>query len=320
MVKHALILLFAGCIALCAADPTDWINSLGGKVERNAQGAIVAVNLRSTFVDDVEMIDIAHLPSLERLDLSHARISDEGMLHLKSATGIRELKLYYAEQITDQGMSAIKQWKKLTRLDLRGTRISNGTLEIVGGLPQLEALDIANTQVTDNGMDLLIALTNLKELTLGRSRTGGEQDLSFLRALPSLTVLDVSGARPVPPDMGSAKGKPRPPVPPMPQKNIEALAELHNLRKLKLGFSGISAADLKALSTLQNVEELGLEECPRVDDSAAEELVHWKSLKYVDLQATKVTAQGVAMLQKAKPGILILSTLGPADMAGVAGK
>ena len=139
------------------------------------------------------MIDIAHLPNLERLDLSHTRISDEGMLHLKDATGIRELTLYYAEQITDQGISAIRHWKKLTRLDLRGTRISNGTLEIVSRLPQLEALDIGDTQVTDNGMDLLIALTNLKELSLGRGRTD-EVDLSFLRGLPSLTgILDLTG-------------------------------------------------------------------------------------------------------------------------------
>jgi internalin A len=319
MLKSVVVLILAGCMGLYAAGPTDWIGPLGGKVERNAQGNIVAVNLRGTFVSDVELIDIARLPNLERLDLSHTRITDEGMLHLKSATGIRELKLYYAEQVTDQGMSAIKQWKKLTRLDLRGTRISNGTLEIVGGLPQLEALDIANTQVTDNGMDLLIALTNLKELTLGRTRTG-EVDLSFLRALPSLTVLDLSGARPLPPDLSLEARKKRPLVPPMRQRDIEALAELRNLRKLKLGFSGISAADLKTLSTLQNVEELGLEECPRIDDDAVAELVHWKSLKYVDLQATQVTAQGLEMLRKAKPGIVILSTVGAPDVAGVAGK
>ena len=318
MAKCAILLLLSAVTALCAADPSDWISSLGGKVERNAQGAIVAVDLRGTWVSDVELIDIASLPKLERLDLSHTRITDEGMLHLKSATGIRELKLYYAEQITDQGMSAIKQWKMLTRLDLRGTRISNGTLEIVGSLPHLEALDIANTQVTDNGMDLLIALTNLKELALGRTRTG-EVDLSFLRALPSLTVLDLSGARPLPPDLSAEARRKRQQVPPMPQKDVEALAELYNLRKLKLGFSGISAADLKTLSTLQNVEELGLEECPRIDDSAAAELVHWKSLKYVDLQATKVTAEGVAMLQKAKPGIVILSTSAP-DIADASGK
>ena len=30
---------------------------------------------------------------------------------------------FYAEQITDQGMNAIKEWKQLKALNVRGTRI-----------------------------------------------------------------------------------------------------------------------------------------------------------------------------------------------------
>ena len=203
----------------------------------------------------------------------------------------------------------------LKRLDLRGTRISNGTLEILSHMPQLEAVDIANTQVTDNGMEYLISLTNLKELALGRSRAG-ETDLSFLRMLPSLTALDLSGAKALPPDMGG-KTRRKPPTPVMPQKTLDALAELRNLRRLKLGYSGISSSDLKDLSKLQNVERLGLEACSRIDDSAVPILSQWKSLKYVDLQATQFTPQGVQMLQKAKPGIQILYTPASVETAGV---
>ena len=304
-IRRAFSILMLSACALYAADPAQWIASLGGKVERDAKGNIVAVNLRGSWVSDVELIDIARLPKLERLDLSHTRITDEGMLNLKPATGIRELNLYYAELITDQGMSAIRNWTMLRRLNVRGTRISNGTLEIVSHLPHLEALDIANTQVTDNGLDLLIALTGLKELAIGRTRSGGEMDLSFLRMMTSLTALDLSGARPVPPDMGNRRRR-APATPPIPPRTVEALAELKNLRTLKLGFSGISGSDLKTLSVLTNIEKLGLEECPRVDSAAVAELAQWKSLKYLDLQATHTSPAAVEMLRKAKPGIVIL--------------
>ena len=40
----------------------------------------MAVNLRGSWINDAEMIELARLPDLERLDLSHTRISDEGML------------------------------------------------------------------------------------------------------------------------------------------------------------------------------------------------------------------------------------------------
>src|SRR3954452_19563736 len=123
---------------------TAWITALGGKIEHDAGGRIVAVNLRGAWINDVEMIALSRLPDLERLDLSHTRITDEGMLNLKPAPRISELKLFYSEWITDQGMTAIKEWKRLKRLDVRGTRVSDGAMEIVGRLTGIEALDIAH--------------------------------------------------------------------------------------------------------------------------------------------------------------------------------
>ena len=101
-------------------------------------------------------------------------------------------------------MTAIQGWKHLTRLNVRGTRISDGTLQIASELTGLEALDIANTQVTDNGLDRLITLTNLKELAIGRSRLS-DNALEVLRMLPTLTYLDLSGARAAPPDLARRK-------------------------------------------------------------------------------------------------------------------
>src|SRR5260370_26619629 len=108
-----LVLLATPLVAI----DTDWIARLGGRIERDAAGRIVAVNLRGSWINDAEMMDLARLPDLERLDLSHTRISDEGMLNLKLVPKINDLKLFYSEWITDQGMTAIKEWKHLKRLD-----------------------------------------------------------------------------------------------------------------------------------------------------------------------------------------------------------
>src|SRR5215467_3126916 len=138
MMRRILLVLLA--MPLLAVD-TDWIARMGGKVERDLMGRIVAVNLRGSWINDADMIELARLPDLERLDLSHTRISDEGMLNLKPAPKIKDLNLFYSEWITDQGLTAIKGWKHLTRLNARGTRISDGTLEIVSHMLGLEALD-----------------------------------------------------------------------------------------------------------------------------------------------------------------------------------
>jgi hypothetical protein len=287
---------------LLGAGETDSILHLGGKVKRDAAGAIVAVDLRGSWINDVEMVDLARLPSLEQLDLSHTRITDEGMLHLKAAPRIVDLNLYYAELVTDQGMTAIRDWKRLKRLNVRGTRISDGTLQIVSRMTGLEALDIANTQVTDNGLDYLLTLTNLRELAIGRSRLS-DNALAVLRMLPTLTYLDLSGARAAPPDLARRRGEGGS----MPESMLRAIAELKELRALKLGYSNISGDGLNILSRLAKVEKLGLEACARIDDSAALGLAAWKGLKYVDLQDTGVTSQGVEALKKAKPGLVILT-------------
>jgi internalin A len=300
MLNRRSLLLLLGA-PLWAID-IDRIARLGGKVERDSAGRVVAVNLRGSWISDVEMMDLARMPDLERLDLSHTRITDEGMLNLKPAPKIRELKLYYSEWITDQGMTAIKEWKHLKRLDLRGTRISDGTLEVVGNLTGLEALDIAQTEVTDVGLENLITLVNLKELALGRGRLSNA-GLVALRLLPTLTVLDLSGAKATAPDAPGGRGAGSG----VPEETLKAMQELKDLRVLYLGYVDISPAGLHTLSSLEKVERLGLQGCSRVDDAALKELARWKSLKYLDVQETKVTEKGLAELRKARPGIKILS-------------
>jgi hypothetical protein len=295
-----LLILVSGILP--AVDSVDWIGRLGGQVSRDSAGKIVGVNLRGTWVNDADMLSLGSMPDLETLDLSHTRITDEGMLRLKSAPKIRDLNLFYAEWVTDQGLTAIRDWKHLKRLNVRGTRISDGTLEIVSHMAGLEALDIAHTSVTDNGLDYLITLVNLKELSLGRGRLTNAS-LEILKMLPTITYLDLSGARPAPPDMpGRASARQG-----IPESSLRAIAELKDLRVLKLGYSAIGAEGLRILGTVTTIEKLGLEGCRRINDEALTELAKWKSLKYLDVQDTEVTQPGVDTLKKANPALAILS-------------
>ncbi|MBO0797680.1 MAG: hypothetical protein J2P31_02555, partial [Blastocatellia bacterium] len=96
---------------------------------RDRNGRITGVDLRSSWVTDSDMMRLVELPYLSHLDLSLTRITDRGLQKLKNAPGIVELNLYYAEQITDEGMAAVRGWKQLKRLNLRGTKITDTTLE-----------------------------------------------------------------------------------------------------------------------------------------------------------------------------------------------
>lgn len=297
--QFANLLLPWPALAARAPQP-EWIARLGGTVETDKAGEIVAVKLPGTWVNDSELLDLAALPSLERLDLSHTRISDEGLLFLRPAKRIRELNLLYAEQITDLGMNAVKQWGELRSLNVRGTRIGDGTMAVASGLPQIELLDVTGTAITENGLDSLIPLVKLKRLEMGRNRLR-EDSLVILRLLTDLEWLDLSGPRSVNRNQ-RADGNPMAPA------LVDAIGELSHLRLLKLGHLNIDSDGLKALaSKLGRVESLGLELCPRIDEASLAVLASWRSLKEVDLQETAVTVAALHNLQEARPDLRVLS-------------
>ena len=88
MRSHFLIVSRQRNVARDRIPPTG-SGRLGGQVTRDQAGKIVGVNLRGTWVNDTDMLSLAAMPDLETLDLSHTRITDEGMLRLKGAPKIR---------------------------------------------------------------------------------------------------------------------------------------------------------------------------------------------------------------------------------------
>ena len=288
-------LLFAS--VLVAADLTDWITAAGGVVTKDAAGRITGVDLRSSWVTDGDMPLLAKLPHLARLDLSLTRITDRGMQQLKPAPGIVELNLYYAEQITDEGMSAIKGWKRLKRLNVRGTRITDSTLEHAASAPALESLDVGYAQVTDVGLDHLATLTNLKELSIGGNKIT-DAGLQALRYLTGLTHLDLTGMQRTDSGLWSVS---------LTDLGIGAIATLKELRQLKLDGLPVSGRSLERLKGLTKLELLSLQGCTRVADDAAPVIAAWPALKAVDLKGTGITDQALASIRQAKPRLRVFS-------------
>jgi len=286
-------LLLAGLLR--AADPA-WITGAGGVISRDRAGNITAVDLRSSWVTDADLAELAQQPHLTHLDLSLTRISDHGLQQLKSAPGIVDLNLYYAEQITDEGMAAVKGWKKLKRLNLRGTKITDTTLEHISGIATLEFLDAGFAQVTDVGLDRLTSLPNLKELTIGGNKLT-DVGLQALRQLPGLTYLDLSGMQRTDSGLWSIS---------LTEVGVETIATLKELRELRLSGMPVSARSIEKLKVLTKLERLILQGCRRIADDAAPVLASWPALGVLDLKGTAVTEKGLAVLRQAKPTSQIL--------------
>jgi Leucine-rich repeat (LRR) protein len=285
-----------------------WVEDAGGTVIRDAGGRITGVDLHASWVTDTDLRKLLQLPSLSYLDLSLTRITDQGMLELKNAPGIVDLNLYFAEYVTDEGLAAIKDWKKLKRLNLHGTKVSDTTLEHISGIATLEALNVGSAMITDVGIERLVSLPNLKELTMGGNELG-DAGLQALRQIPALTYLDLSGRQGTDSNIWAIS---------ISDVGLDAVLTLKELRELRFGctskgigiegarFATVSTMDvsvrwLERMKALPKLERLKLQGCSRVDDEAVRALIALPNLREVDLKGTSVTEKGIAALRAAKP-------------------
>ena len=308
-------LLLGAVSAYCdtsAREDTQWITDLGGTVTRNAQGMVTTINLRGTWVTDTDLRRLNRYPALSVLDLSLTHITDGGLQEIKNLRGIADFDLYFAEYITDEGVAAIKDWKRLKRLNLHGTKAGDTALEHIAGLPLLESLDVGSTLMTDVGLERLTSLTNLRSLTMGGNELG-DAGMQALRQMPNLTYLDLSGRQGNDKNIWSIA---------MSDTGLQAVLSLKNLHELRfacvstaVGIEGAKFGEVSTLSVTQKwleqlksltaLERLKLQGCGRINDEAVAVLTTFPSLREVDLKGTAVTKKGADLLLAAKPGAVV---------------
>jgi internalin A len=273
----------------------DWVTEAGGTVTRDRMGRITGVDLRSSWVTDSDLYRLVDLPHLTHLDLSLTRITDHGMQQLKNAPGIVDLNLYYAEQITDEGMAAVRGWKKLRRVNLRGTKITDTTLEHLANVTTLESLDAGFAQITDVGLDRLTPLVRLKELVIGGNKLT-DAGLQSLRQFPGMSSLSLGGSQRTDSGLWSIS---------LTESGLDAVITLKGMRELRLDGMPVSARWLEKLKALDKLERLSLQGCKRLGDDAVPVLASWPALRVLDLKETAMTEKGLSELRRAKPKVRI---------------
>ena len=316
--RSLFALAFALALPAATMDDTGWIENAGGTFTVNAAGQVTGINFRASWVTDADLRRLAKLPALASLDLSLTRVTDQGMQELKSLPGIVELNLRFAEYVTDEGLAALKNWKKLRRLVLHGTTVSDTSLEHIAGISSLESLDLGSVMLTDVALERLTVLPNLKALTIGGNELG-DAGLQALRQMPGLTFLDLSGRQGTDSNVWAIS---------MSDVGLEAVLTLSQLRELRFGctsigvgvegarFATVSAMSvtprwLEKMKSLSKLQRLRLQGCDRVDDTAIATLAAFPALEELDLKGTAVTEKGLGALRAARPKLKLFH--GPWD-------
>lgn len=328
-----LLLLLAGT-ALVAQDIEAWVVGLGGFVVRGKSGAIEEVSLARTWAGDNDVRRVAGSGGLKKLDLSFTYVTDKGIEFLPQLKDLEELTLDTAEFITDAAMNHLRANKRLRKLVLRGTDITDVALPYIGQLTALRELDLSHSMLGNVGIESLPNLTDLEVLDLGGTRITGI-NLHLLKLLPKLRVLRLKGIQRrnggacwtptiLDRDMdsialltglqelnlgaGLGLGVQRPTAGRgetnctltggirITDAGLVRLAKLRGLKSLELSGAPITAAGLRVLRDLPQLERLSLWNCPLLDDGAAGVLAGLGSLRILDMSDTKLGDSGLQLL------------------------
>eukprot|EP00474_Spongospora_subterranea_P011324 CRZ11782.1 hypothetical protein [Spongospora subterranea] len=156
---------------------------------------ITSLNL--AFCENIADVDVRVLlvgfPSLQHLDLSGTSITDEALetISVMAAETLRRLILSMVKSISDFGINFIHtRCTALQQLDLRGTHISPGALEISPNGARLTALYMSACKRVSR-IVLLQDFSMLKTLVLSSNLNMLEATLS----LPHLNLLNMSSSK-----------------------------------------------------------------------------------------------------------------------------
>ncbi len=191
--------------------------SEGGVAHLKGWEDLESLDLRGTQVRSTVFEHLAAMRGLRKLDLSHTRITDEGFDRLAELQGLEELSIG-SNRLEGSALDHLKLLPRLRSLSVSGVqRVDSGiwglalnpdNLLRLGGLTQLDTLDLTGATITDvgsdrpglpdaertslRGLEALTGMKRLRRLSLARQPVTVE-GLESLLELGELRSLNLGG-------------------------------------------------------------------------------------------------------------------------------
>ena len=232
------------------------------------------IGLHDSDITDAELEHLKGLTKLKRLGLAHLGFTDASLERIAGMTAL-EILFLMENPVTDAGLDHLQKMTKLKQLGLGLTKITDAGLAKLVVFKELETLDLQGLKITEAGLAHLAALTHMQALDL--HDCVGVRDLKALRGwrLVSLNATHLNSVTDFTPLAG------------MPLTNLD-----------------LTGTQIENLSVLRGMPLTSLN-CSDTPVSDLSPLEGCKELKTLRAQRTKVTADGVAALQKALPNCKI---------------
>jgi Leucine-rich repeat (LRR) protein len=275
---------------------------------------LLVLRVPSNAFDDAACVEIAKLPKLKTLDISSTSISNKGMDALAPLSDtITSLDVSLCE-ISDEGLTVVKQFAKLEAIFLRTGRLRPFTAKgfsNFAGAKKLIHLDFAMSSVKDDVMAVLPTATpninvlympGCKQITdaafshvsklqkvnnfFARDTQFGDQGMEAISSLPNLMTVQVGNTR-----VGDAG-------------LLKYCDKKCPVDRLVIDNTKVTDKGLVNLYKLPNLRSLSLT-ADNITDASVPSLIKLKKLQGLGVRHTKITQAGIERIRAALPNCSI---------------
>lgn len=265
---------------------------------------------RNERVTDAWLERLSGLTTLKKLDISNCEIHGDGLRHVGTLLGLRELNLTLtpisddalvhlgrltelrylglaSTQCTGTGFAYLKALRNLENVNFHYTPLNDAGLRAIADVGVSGRLWFAHTHFTDEGAKCLSALTRLRRCGIGSKEAASSGEaVAALEKLPleELYLLD-NQATPT---------------------GLAHAAKIATLRRLDASYAPQVGDDvMKLIAQMPHLEEFKIGSA-QITDEGLMALAASKSLKTVTLEGLKkISESGVARLRSARPEVTI---------------
>jgi serine/threonine protein kinase/WD40 repeat protein len=243
--------------------------------------SITDITLWYSKVEDIELAKLlSSLPRIRNLSLRNTTVSD-ATLEVIARLPVTSLNISYSK-VADVGLRNLRQKTQLTSLDLSGTKVSEQVLlEVLPSLTKLNSLNLNELQVSDQVMEVIAKLPIQDSLGLSKTQVT-DKGLALLAGKKIRSIF-------------------------LSETGITNQGLLH----LRDVFQGTNASSLELAKTQisdEGLRHLEGQSCwildlsdTKITDDGLKHLEKLQFVRYMRLNRTSVTEEGVKSLQNKFP-------------------
>jgi Leucine Rich repeat len=145
--------------------------------------------------DDV-LAKLASQKGIRTLQIGGQQATNRGMAYVDSMTGLEELIIFPANQISDEGVAHLTGLRNLRVLFITNSQVTDAGLRHLSRLRSVEHLTLEGMGFSDRGLAYLSEMNRLKSLSLWNGVPGmTDIGLASLGGLKDLELLDLRGCK-----------------------------------------------------------------------------------------------------------------------------